>query len=145
VTTADPDETNQQDSPRRLRIAEHFLALLGRADTKPVLDLLSSTARYHVSGMHALSGTYSSSDEILAHLQELAVRTNGTLEATKWDDWLVGDFHVAAIGQLHMQANGQIYEGRHVFLFAFDTSDKIDAVTVFYEDSAAASRFFYEI
>jgi hypothetical protein len=44
-----------------------------------------------------------------------------------------------------MQANGQIYEGRHVFFFTFDTHDQIDAITVFYEDPAAAMRFFDKI
>ena len=56
------------------------------------------------------------------------------MEITKWDDWLVGEYHVAGIGQMHMQGNLQRYEGRHVFLFGFDTEDKINSVTVFYED-----------
>lgn len=145
MTTADPDKTSQDARTVHLRTAEHFLARLGRPDIDPILGLLSATATYHVSGMHALSGTYSAPDDILRHLYDLAARTNGTFEATKWDDWLLGDLHVAGIGQVHMQANGQIYEGRHLFLFTFDTSEKIDAITVFYEDPAAAKRFFYKI
>jgi len=143
VTTAEPDGTSQDASAAHLRTAEHFLALLGRSDVEPVLGLLSPTATYHVSGMHALSGTFSTPEDILGHLHALAARTNGTVEATKWDDWLVGDYHVAGIGRLHMQANRQIYEGRHVFVFTFDLHDKIDAITVFYEDPGAAMRFFY--
>lgn len=112
---------------------------------EPVLDLLSPTATYHVSGMHTLSGTFSTPEDIIRHLEELAVRTHGTMEITKWDDWLVGEYHVAGIGQMHMQGNLQRYEGRHVFLFGFDTEDKINSVTVFYEDPAAALRFFYKM
>jgi len=145
VTTAEADETSQDARSVRLRTAEHFLAQLGRSDVELVRGLLSPSATYHVSGMHALSGTFSTLEDILVHLRDLAARTNGTVEATKWDDWLVGDYHVAGIGQLHMQANGQIYEGRHVFLFTFDRNDQIDAITVFYEDPAAAMRFFYKM
>lgn len=145
MTTSEADRTNQDGRAARLRTAERFLALLGRSDVEPVLDLLSPAATYHVLGMHALSGTFSTPKEILGHLRDLAARTHSTVEATKWDDWLVGDYHVAGIGRLHMQANAQIYEGRHVFLFTFDTNDKIDAITVFYEDPAAAMRFFYKM
>jgi|SRR5580658_5338993 ketosteroid isomerase-like protein len=145
MTTAEPGGTNRDGGAARLRTAEHFLALLGRSDVEPVLDLLSPSATYHVSGTHALSGTFSTPEDILSHLRDLATRTKGTMEATKWDDWLIGDYHVACIGRLHMQANGQIYKGRHVFFFAFDSNDQIDAITVFYEDPAAAMRFFYKM
>jgi hypothetical protein len=146
VTTAEQDGTSQDGRAARLRTAEHFLAPLGRFEVEPVLDLLSPTATYHVSGTHALSGTFSTPEDILGHLRDLAARTKGTLEATQWDDWLVGDYHVAGVGWLHMQANGQIYKGRHVFFFfSFDPHAQIDAITVFYEDPAAAMRFFYKM
>jgi ketosteroid isomerase-like protein len=145
VTITEPDGTSRDARAARLRTAERFLAQLGRSDVESVLGLLSPTATYHVSGMHALSGTFSTPEDILGQLRALAARTNGTVEATKWDDWLVGDYHVAGVGRLRMQSNGQIYEGRHVFLFTFDTNDKIDAITVFYEDPAAAMRFFYKM
>jgi ketosteroid isomerase-like protein len=145
MTTAEPGGPSHDDRAGRLRTAERFVALLGRPDVEPVLNLLSPSATYHVSGMHALSGTFATPEDILSHLRDLAARTKGTLEATKWDDWLVGDHHVAGIGRLQMQANGQIYEGRHVFFFTFDLDDQIDAITVFYEDPAAAMRFFYKM
>jgi hypothetical protein len=145
TTTKAPGKTTSQIvGTTRLRTAEQFVALLGRTDIEPVLGLLSPTATYHVSGMHALSGTFITPEDIGHHLQDLADRTNGTMEVTKWDDWLIGDYHVAGIGKVQMQENLQRYEGRHVFIFKFDTSDKIDAVTVFYEDPAAAVRFFYQ-
>jgi hypothetical protein len=112
---------------------------------EPVLGLLSPSATYHVSGMHALSGTFPLPKTYSVTFATFAARAKGTVEATKWDDWLVGDYHLACIGRLHMQADEQIYEGRHMFFFTFDTNDKIDAITVFYEDPAAAMRFFYKM
>ena len=145
MTILEPDGTSRDARAAHVQTAERFLAQLGRSDVEPVRGLLSPTATYHVLGMHALSGTFSTPEDILGQLRELAARTKGTVEATKWDDWLVGDYHVAGIGWLHMQANGQIYEGRHVFFFTFDTNDKIEAISVFYEDPAAAMRFFYKM
>jgi hypothetical protein len=127
---------------RRLAIAETFLSCLGRSDPQAAIDLLSPTACYHVSGMHSLSGDFHSPVEILRHLESLASLTKGTVDVTKWEDWLIGEHHVAAIGELRMSAESQRYSGLHVFLFAFNEDDSVEHISVFYEDSAAAMRFF---
>src|SRR5580700_9983958 len=99
MTTTEPSGASEDARADRLRAAERFVSFLGRSDVEPVLDLLSPSATYHVSGMHALSGTFSTPEDILSHLRDLATRTKGTMEATKWDDWLIGDYHVACIGR----------------------------------------------
>lgn len=127
---------------RQLKIAETFLSCLGRSNPQGALDLLSPTASYHVSGIHSFSGTFTSPVDILRHLEALASLTNGSVDVVKWEDWLIGEHHIAALGELRMSAEGQRYSGLHVFLFAFNEDDTVQHISVFYEDSAAALRFF---
>jgi ketosteroid isomerase-like protein len=60
----------------------------------------------------------------------------------KWEDWLLGEDHVAALADIRAQADGQVYTGRYLFLVRFDIDDKIADVIVFIEDERAAERFF---
>src|ERR1700691_3009723 len=111
MTIAEPDGTSRDARAAHLRTAERFLAQLGHSDVEPVRGLLSPSATYHVSGMHALSGTFSTPEDILGHLRDLPHTpkaqlrprsgTTGCSATTTWP---------ASVG-LQMQANGQIYEG----------------------------------
>jgi len=38
---------------------------------------------------------------------------------TKWDDWLIGEHHVAGVAQVQVQGRAEIYRGRQLFLMAF--------------------------
>jgi ketosteroid isomerase-like protein len=133
----------EQAHEERLRVARHFVTFLGHADIDEALDLLSESASYHVVGEHRLAGTFHGRDEIAGHLAQLAEFTKGTLEAVKWEDWLVGDTHVATIAQVQMQARGQRYTGRQLFLFRFTGEDAVEAVEVFSTDPAGGRRFFW--
>lgn len=128
--------------PSRLLLAERFISYLGRSDIQPAMNMLSPVAVYQVLAHHSLSGTFSTSDEIGNHLLTLAERTAATLEATKFEDWLIGEQHVAGVARVQLQAEGQLYSGRQIYLLRFDSADLIDKVTVFFEDAAAATRFF---
>ena len=130
-------------SPNRLQVAQKFMTCLGRSDVDGVIKLLSSDATYHVIGDHLLSGTFSA-DEIMGHLTALITSTSGTLDATKFDDWLIGDQFVACVTQITFHGTGRRFSGHVVFLFRFDIVDLIDRVSVFYEDADAVSRFFGE-
>jgi ketosteroid isomerase-like protein len=127
--------------PTRMAIARRFLVLIGHRDVEQGIELLSPDATYRVPGSHALAGTFSGRDEIIRHLISLFERTGGTLDAFKWEDWMLGEHHVAALADVHMNTKGQIYKARHLFLVRFDAHDKIEEITVFFEDQRAAERF----
>ncbi len=127
--------------PTRMAIAQQFLVLVGHRDVDQGIELLSPNAKYHVPGVHALAGTFSGRDEIMRHLMNLFDRTGGTFDAFKWQDWMLGEQHVAALAHVHINAKGQMYKARHLFLVRFDGHDKIDEITVFFEDQRSAERF----
>ena len=127
--------------PKRMTIAQQFLAHIGHRDLDQGIELLSPDATYRVPGNHALAGTFSGHDEIVRHLMRLIERTGGTFDAFKWEDWMLGEYHVAALANVHLNTKGQMYKGRHIFLVGFDTHDKIEEITVFFEDQRSAERF----
>jgi hypothetical protein len=104
--------------------------------------LLSPDVTYRVGGNHALAGTFRGPDEVIAHMRELVDRTGDTYDAFKWEDWLVGELHVAALVRIHARGRATIYVGRLVVLFGFDPADKVSEITIFFEDTSAAERFF---
>jgi len=125
----------------RLQISQQFMAAIGRSDVDGACSLLSPTASYHVEGDHSLSGTFSA-DQVVEHLLTLIRRTSGTFDATKFDDWLIGDLYAACVVQVTFHADGRRFSGRVIFLFRFDGADLIDRVTVLFEDGDAIARFF---
>jgi ketosteroid isomerase-like protein len=127
-------------APTRLQLAQQFMDSISRYDADGAAGLLSPKAIYRVEGANALSGTFSA-DEIVNHLLSVFRRTSGTLDATKFDDWLIGDYHVVCLFQVTFHAAGRRYSGQIVYLFRFDNEDRIDKVNVFFEDPDAFSRF----
>jgi ketosteroid isomerase-like protein len=127
--------------PKRLQMAQVFMAAVGRSDVETAVGLLSTKATYRVEGVHALSGTFSA-DQIVDHLLTMIRRTAGTFDVTKFDDWLVGELYVGCVVQVTFHAEGRRYSGHVMFLFRFDRADLIDKVMVFFEDSDGVSRFF---
>jgi ketosteroid isomerase-like protein len=125
----------------RVAIAQQFLVVVGHRDIDQGIEFLAPHATYRVPGTHALAGTFSGRDEIMRHLITLFERTGGTLDVFKWEDWMVGESHVAALAKVHINTKGQMYSARHLFLVRFDIHDKIEEVTVFFEDQRAAERF----
>jgi ketosteroid isomerase-like protein len=132
-----------ETSPKRLQLAQQFMASIGRSDVDGAISLLSPSASYRVEGVHSLAGTFSA-DEAVDHLRTMIERTSRTFDATKFDDWLIGDHYVGSVVQVKLQAAGRRYSGIVVFLFRFDHDDLIDKVTVHFEDPDAISRFFGE-
>jgi ketosteroid isomerase-like protein len=128
--------------PTRLGTAQEFLLHVGHHDFDEAIGLLSPGVVYRVPGRHALAGTFHGPDEVTAHLITLVERTTGTFEALKWEDWLIGQDHVAALVNVHMQSNARAYTGRHIFLVTFDLDDRISGISVFFENESSAERFF---
>lgn len=115
---------------------------IGHRDHDQAMALLSSEVKYRVAGDHDPPWRYFGSEDVAAHLCELSERTGGTFEAIKWEDWLVGDFHVAAWADIQAQQPGRRFAGRVMFLLRFDLDDKIDEIIVLPEDPSEAARFF---
>jgi hypothetical protein len=125
---------------KRLQLAEQFVASIGRADVDGAVRLLSSSVTYRVEGVHPLVGTFSA-DEVVDHLHALVQRTSGTMDATKFEDWLTGEHYVGCVVQVTFHAKRRRFSGRVFYLMKFDTVDLIDRFTVFFEDAEALSRF----
>ena len=126
----------------RVAIAQQFLVVVGHRDIDQGIEFLAPHATYRVPGTHALAGTFSGRDEIMRHLITLFERTGGTLDVFKWEDWLVGEYHIAALVQVHAQGHGASFTTRLIFLLGFDQSDKVSEITILFEDPNAAERFF---
>jgi len=128
--------------PSRLQVAYQLAAHLGQRDFDKVLGLLSPEVTYRVGGNQVLAGIFRGPDEVIAHMRQLVERTGNSYDAFKWEDWLVGDHHVAGLVRVHAHGHGAVYAGRHVVLFGFDQADKVSEITVFFEDVGGAERFF---
>lgn len=126
----------------RLDRTQQFVTHIGRRDVEEAVDLLSAKVVYHVPGSHALSGTFAGPDAVRAHLLKLDDRARGTFEATKWEDWLVGEHHVAALADFTMSADGRLAASRVLYLFKFDIADLIVGISVFFDEESFALRFF---
>jgi ketosteroid isomerase-like protein len=126
----------------RLGTAQQFVMLVGGREFDEAIKLLSPQVSYRVEGNHALSGTFTGRETVKEHLVTLDRRSLGTLETVKWEDWLVGEDHVAAIATVSMSAHGRLYVGRILSLVGFDMADRIVAFTIFFEDEDSALRFF---
>jgi len=132
-----PDSTHTL----RLDTAKEFLRHVGHSDASQAIDLLSERVTYRVQGHNALAGVFVGRDEIVAHLAQVMHMTMGTFEAYKWEDWMVGEHHVAGLADFHAQTEQRKVRGREVIVVGFDVADKIDAITVFFDDQAAMDRF----
>ncbi len=124
----------------RLVAAQELLTHIGRGDLGRAASLLSERVVYRVPGKNKLAGTFTGPQEVTAHLQKLAAETGG-IPAFKWDDWMVGEHHVAGMSTVHAQAGGRKYTGHHLTVVRFSAADKIEEITVFFEDQGAIDRF----
>ncbi len=129
--------------PQRLATAEQFVMHIGHRDFDRSIDLLSPNVEYRVPGNHALSGVFSGREEVTSHLIDLVERTAGSFEALKWEDWMLGEHHVAALAYIHIQFAGQRFEGRVLFLVRFDIDDKIAEIVAYLEDERGLDRVLH--
>ncbi len=68
--------------------------------------------------------------------------SRGTFEVLKWMDWMVGETHISALQYAQAQGHGDIYRGHHLYLLESDSEDRLSSIKVFFDDQAAAERFF---
>jgi ketosteroid isomerase-like protein len=131
------------DPQRHARVvaAQEFLTHIGRGDLGEAIELLAENVTYRAQGHSAMGGLFQGRDEVARHIRQFVEFTRGTFEAFKWEDWMVGEYHVVGLSDIQAQANGRKYRGRSLTLVTFNSAEKIDAVTVFFEDQDALDRF----
>ncbi len=122
--------------------ARRFLLSYSKEHVDDAVELLSPHVVYSVSGHSQLSGVFHGPDEVRRHIVKLIDFSRGTFEVLKWIDWMIGETHITVLQYAQAQTDGRIYRGRHMYLLEFDPDDLLSGITVFFEDQAAADRFF---
>jgi hypothetical protein len=126
-----------------LRNARQFFSSFSPTPTlDDALRLLSPNVVFTVPGRHKLAGVFHGPDEVRSHIAMLVDYSNGTFEVLKWMDWMIGESHVTALQFAQAQSNGRIYRGHHLYLLESDSDDLLSDIKIFFEDQAAADRFF---
>ena len=128
--------------PQRLLNARQFFLSYSQMHLDDTVPLLSPNVVYTVPGHHQLSGVFHGPDEVRRHMATLVDYSKGTFEVLKWLDWMVGETHMAALQYAQAQNTGRIYRGHHLYLLKSDSDDLLSDIRVFFEDQAAADRFF---
>jgi ketosteroid isomerase-like protein len=131
------------DPHRHARVVatQEFLMHIGGGDLGQAIELLAPNVTYWSQGHHAMAGIFHGPDGVARHIHQFYERTRGTYEAFKWEDWMIGEHNVVGLADIHAQADGRIYRGRSLILVSFNSDDKIDAVTVFFQNQDALDRF----
>lgn len=106
------------------------------------VPLLSPNVVYTVPGNHKLAGVFHGIEEVRRHIAMLVDYSSATFEVLKWMDWMVSETHIAALQYAQAQNGGRIYRGHHLYLLESDSDDLVSDIRVFFEDQAAADRFF---
>jgi ketosteroid isomerase-like protein len=128
--------------PQRLLNARRFFLSYSMKQLDEALRLLSPNVVYTVPGNSQISGVFRGPDEVRGHIVKLIEFSRGTFEVLKWMDWMVGETHISALQYAQAQGQGDLYRGHHLYLLESDPDDLLSSIKVFFEDQAAADRFF---
>jgi ketosteroid isomerase-like protein len=130
--------------PQRLINARQFFLSYSKDRVDDALRLLAPDVVYSVPGNSPLSGVFHGPEEVRRHIVKLLDFSRGTFEVLKWIDWVIGETHVAALQYAQAQTHFHVYRGHHIYLVEFNQDDLLSAINIFFEDQAAADRFFGE-
>jgi len=128
--------------PQRLINARRFFLSYSREQVDDSVQLLSPQVVYSVPGHSRLAGVFHGPDEVQRHIVKLIDFSRGTFEVLKWMDWMIGETHITALQYAQAQTHGRKYLGHHIYVLEFDPDDRLSVIKVFFEDQAAADRFF---
>ena len=76
------------------------------------------------------------------HIEKLFRVTAGTFEVVKWDNWLVGLTHVAALQSAQAQGDGVIFRSHMAYVVGTDQNDLLSSIRVYFENESDADAFF---
>jgi hypothetical protein len=128
--------------PQRLNNARQFFLSYSLTHLDDATRLLSPNVVHTVPGRNKLSGVFHGPDQVRRHVATLVEYSKGTFEVLKWMDWMVGETHMTALQYAQAQHETRIYRGHHLYLLESDSDDLLSDIKVFFEDQAAADRFF---
>jgi hypothetical protein len=128
--------------PRRLHNARRFFLSYSTEGLDDAAAFLSPDVVYTVPGHSQISGVFRGRDQVRRHIAQLIELSSGTFEVLKWMDWMVGETHMTALQYAQAQGRGSIYRGHHLYLLESDADDLLCDIKVFFEEQAAADRFF---
>jgi ketosteroid isomerase-like protein len=128
--------------PQRLLNARKFFLSYSMKQLDEAVRLLSPNVVYTVPGTSQISGVFHGPEEVRRHIVKLIELSRGTFEVLKWMDWMVGETHISALQYAQAQGHGDIYRGHHLYLLESDSDDRLSSIKVFFDDQAAAERFF---
>ncbi len=128
--------------PQRMINAKRFFLNYSREHVDEAVQLLSPHVVYSVPGHSRLSGEFHGPDEVRHHIVKLIELSRGTFEVLKWMDWMIGETHMTALQYAQVQTHGRIYRGHHLYLLESDPDDRLSVIKIFFDDQAAADRFF---
>jgi len=128
--------------PQRLINARRFFLSYSKEHVDEAIQLLSPHVVYSVPGHSRISGVFRGPDEVRQHIVKLIDLSRGTFEVLKWMDWMIGVTDITVLQYAQAQTDGRIYRGHHIYLLEFDSDDLLSVIKVFFEDQAAADRFF---
>ena len=126
---------------KRKETLREFLHLFFRGELPESLALLHDDVRFRIPGRAPLSGEFHGRDEVSRHIVQYRGFANDTGDVLKWEDWLVGPGHVAAVATAHMQHPGSLMTTRLVFIAAFSGDGRIKDFEVFFSDPRELERF----
>lgn len=132
----------QPPEPQRLINAREFFLSFSLPHLDDVARLLSPKVVFTVPGQNMLSGVFHGPDEVKDHLAALVEFSKGTFEVLRWLDWMVGETHITALQFAQAQHEAKVYRGHHLYLLESDSGDLLSDIKIFFEDQAAADRFF---
>jgi hypothetical protein len=118
----------------RLRVAQLFIMQIGHRSMADLTDLLVTAVAFKATGQSVLAGYSSGRDAVLEHFESLARRTAGTFDIIKWNDWMIGDSHVAVLLNVHAQCLGRFRRESQLVLVKLNARDRIVEIRVFVGD-----------
>jgi ketosteroid isomerase-like protein len=115
-------------------------ASFAAGDVPAVLGALADDVTWHVPGRHPLSGDYAGGDEVLAFLQNLLERSEGTFRLVIGDLLSGGDHVVALVTELASR-QGKELAGSSVHVWEV-RERKVASFVAFHGDDHAVDAFW---
>lgn len=126
----------------KLAVVQEFFQQCAGDRVNEAVKLLDPAVAYHGTPIKGALETFVGPAEVAKHLKMILEMTERPINVLKWEDWLVGNTHVAGIVRVELQRLGQFHNFRILFLVGVSPDTRIDRVEVFYSDPEACERFF---
>src|SRR5262245_33486670 len=121
----------------RIAAAQQFFEKTFRGEGSSAIELLDEEVSFQIAGWHQAAGPLEGREAVAHHLRALLELTQRTFDVLRWEDWMAGSSHVAALAHLSVQPPGGILNFRTVYLIEVTDDAKIRRIEMFFDDQAA--------